>query len=205
MLEAVISGIVLGLTLAMLVGPVFFMLIDLSIKKGFADAVYLALGVVICDAVFVLLTYFGSGSLHLMQHFRLEVGWAGGVLMIGFGLVYLLRKPRVKTSELEMTENGSSPLKEAFKGFSLNLLNPFVALFWVGVAAGVSARGFSPFQMQIFYLVVLSTVFVTDLLKAKAATKMRRLMTPARLRNLHRISGLGLIAFGVRLIVKVTF
>lgn len=180
------------------------MLIDLSIKKGFSDAVYLALGVVICDAVFVLLTYFGSSSMEWMQRFRVEVGWVGGLLMIGFGLVYLLRKPRVNVAELEMPRNGTGPLMEAVKGFSLNLLNPFVALFWVGVAAGVSARGFSLYQIQIFYIVVLLTVFLTDLLKAKAAVRMRRFMTPARLRTLHRVSGLGLIAFGVRLIVKVT-
>lgn len=201
--EAVLSGIVLGLTLAMLVGPVFFMLIELSIKKGFADAVYLALGVVICDAVFVLLTYFSSTSLQLMDRFRLEVGWAGGMLLIGFGLVYLLRKPRIKATEIDLPNHDPSPLKEALKGFSLNLLNPFVALFWVGVAAGISARGFSPVQMQVFYLVVLSTVFLTDLLKAKVAVRMRRFVSPARVRTLHRISGLGLIAFGLRLIFKV--
>ncbi len=204
MWDALISGIVLGLTLAMLIGPVFFMLIDLSIKKGFTDAFYLALGVVLCDALFVLLTYLSSSSLQLMDRFRLEVGWAGGLLMIGFGLVYLLRKPRIRSGDVDLPDYASSPLKEAAKGFSLNLLNPFVALFWIGVAAGVAVRGYSEAQIHAFYIVVLSTVFLTDLLKAKVAIQMRRYVTPSRFRILHRISGFGLIAFGIRLIVNVT-
>jgi len=204
MWDALISGIVLGLTLAMLIGPVFFLLIDLSIKKGFTDAFYLALGVVLCDALFVLLTYLSSSSLQLMDRFRLEVGWSGGLLMIGFGMVYLIRKPHIRSKDVDLPDDVSSPLKEAAKGFSLNLLNPFVALFWIGVAAGVSVRGYSVAQLQVFYGVVLATVFATDLLKAKVAVNMRRYVTPTRFRVLHRISGIGLVAFGIRLILSVT-
>jgi small neutral amino acid transporter SnatA (MarC family) len=58
--------------------------------------------------------------------------------------------------------------------------------------------------MHAFYIVVLSTVFLTDLLKAKVAIQMRRYVTPSRFKILHRISGIGLIAFGIRLIVNVT-
>ena len=63
MTDPIISGIGLGLVLAMMVGPVFFARIQLSIDKGFVAAVLMALGVVVSDGIYILFAWFGSSLL----------------------------------------------------------------------------------------------------------------------------------------------
>ena len=103
MLEAVLSGISLGLVLALLVGPVFFMLIDTSINLGF------------------------------MKSYQTEIGIAGGILLVIFGLVNIFKKPHLKSTDIDLPDNSKSPLVDIVKGFMMNALNPFVLIFWIGV------------------------------------------------------------------------
>ena len=54
MQQAIQTGITLGLTLAILLGPVFFALIQTSISKGFLKGLFLAIGISISDSVYIL-------------------------------------------------------------------------------------------------------------------------------------------------------
>jgi threonine/homoserine/homoserine lactone efflux protein len=50
-MEIVINGIVSGIVLAFLIGPVFFTIIQTSIERGFTSGVLVAVGVSFSDAV----------------------------------------------------------------------------------------------------------------------------------------------------------
>lgn len=63
MMEAVKYGIGLGLFISILIGPVFFILINVSIKEGFRSAMYLDIGILLSDAVCILLSYLGMAAL----------------------------------------------------------------------------------------------------------------------------------------------
>ena len=49
-------------------------------------------------------------------------------------------------------------------------------------------------------MAMIGTVFLTDVIKAKLADKLRKVMTPVFIRNLNIVLGLVLIVFGGRLI-----
>ncbi len=206
MLEAIVSGLTLGFVLSLMVGPVFFLLIDTSIKKGFKRAIWLAVGVLMSDAFYVAITYFSSVASGVMNNYQWEIGWAGGVLLIVFGMVTILKKPHIKSSELDLAENGSSAWVEMLKGFLMNFLNPFVLIFWLGVSGSVSSgKSFTYMHTVIFFVAVLSTVFFTDILKAWTASKLRAFLKPSLLIWVNRVSGTGLFLFGVRMIYKMMF
>jgi len=205
MIEAILSGLFLGGALSLMVGPVFFMLIDTSLKAGMRPATLVATGVVLCDALLVAITYFSSASVQFLRNNELVIGWGGGILLMIFGLLNIFRKPHLKTKEsTPAVADAVSPLLFLFKGFSMNLLNPFVLVFWLGVAGLNMATGrFGSEQIAIFYLVVLLTVFASDLLKAWLAARMKTFLKPAFMHRIHVISGIGLFAFGFRLIYKL--
>jgi threonine/homoserine/homoserine lactone efflux protein len=202
MLEAVLSGISLGLVLAMLVGPVFFMILDISIRRGLRSAVFFAAGVALNDVFYVFITYFSSAALHVFNRFQVEIGVAGGVLLMIFGVFNFLKKPHIQAADLDLGEAGPGWMY-AGKGFMMNLLNPFVLLFWLGVSGAAGARlGTSYVHIVTFFSVAIVTVFLTDLLKAWAATRLRSLLRPSVLHILNRISGIALLLFGLRLCLK---
>ena len=58
-MEIVLNGIVSGIVLAFLIGPVFFTIIQTSIERGFWSGVFVAIGVSLSDAFYILVSYFG--------------------------------------------------------------------------------------------------------------------------------------------------
>ena len=204
MLEAIVSGVMLGLVLSLLVGPVFFLLIDTSIKKGFKRGVYLSLGVLLSDMFYIAITYFSSVAAGVVNNYKWEIGWAGGLLLMVFGIVTMLKKPNIKSADLDLSDNGSSGWVEVLKGFLMNLLNPFVLIFWLGVSGSVSSgNSFTYMHTVIFFISVLTTVFLTDVIKAWSASKLRDFLKPNLLIWVNRVSGFGLLLFGIRMIYKM--
>ncbi len=204
MLEAIVSGVMLGLVLSLLVGPVFFLLIDTSIKKGFKRGVYLSLGVLLSDMFYIAITYFSSVAAGVVNNYKWEIGWAGGLLLMVFGIVTMLKKPNIKSADLDLSDNGSSGWVEVLKGFLMNLLNPFVLIFWLGVSGSVSSgNSFTYMHTVIFFISVLTTVFLTDVIKAWSASKLRAFLKPNLLIWVNRVSGFGLLLFGIRMIYKM--
>ncbi len=202
--EAVLSGLSLGLVLAFLVGPVFFMLLDTSIKKGFKKAVVLAFGVVLSDAFFIGLTYFSSTAIGYLAEYKTEIGVAGGILLVIFGVVNFLKKPHVKSTEIDLPDDSKSPVVDITKGFMMNALNPFVLIFWIGVSGVVGAnQEFTDMHVVIFFGTALVTVFLTDVLKAWLASRLRSFLKPGLILLINRLSGAGLIFFGGHLLYKI--
>jgi len=206
MLEAIISGVTLGFVLSLLVGPVFFLLLDTSIKKGFRSAIFLAVGVLISDGLYIIITYFSSVAIGIMNTYQIEIGLAGGILLIVFGVITILKKPQIKSSELDLSSPNKSPFVDLIKGFAMNFLNPFVLIFWVGVSGSVSSgKSFSYTHTVIFFSSALATVFLSDLLKAWTASRLRTFLKPGFLIWVNRVSGAGLLLFGVRMLYKMYF
>ena len=65
MFGVIAHGLIVGLTLAFSVGPVFFGLIDTSISRGFREAAKFALGISLSDLLFATVASLGIGSLVL--------------------------------------------------------------------------------------------------------------------------------------------
>ena len=49
MIGPFLSGAILGLVLAMMIGPVFFMIVNTSLKQGFIPAALLAIGIMLAN------------------------------------------------------------------------------------------------------------------------------------------------------------
>jgi threonine/homoserine/homoserine lactone efflux protein len=206
MLEPILAGVTLGLVLAMLIGPVFFMLLNTSLKKGFKPAAYLAVGVMLSDAVYISIVYFGSKSIVLIQSNKAWIGIIGGVVLILFGIVTAIKKPVIQASSMELPDDSKTLLIDTGKGFMMNMLNPFVLLFWLGVAGTLTAKDhYTPALTFVFFTATLSTILGTDLLKAWLATRLKKIITPALLLWLNRISGLGLVLFGCKMLYNLFY
>ena len=89
------------------------------------------------------------------------------------------------------------------KGFVLNILNPFVWIFWfstVAVTAG-QMEG-NKLKVLLFFAIVLATSFGCDLLKAKGASFLKKFFNAKRIMIMNKIIGWGLVLFGLYFIVS---
>lgn len=202
MLTAFVSGIAIGLTLALLIGPAFFALMQLSLTQGARQAVWMCLGIAASDALYIALVSLGLSQISESPLFRMGLGYGGGLMLVGFGIASWLKKVHIHT-----VEGASPPRKKPLallgRGFLLNSLNPFTFFFWMGTVGGLTAR-LPQTNLGIylaFLLGVIGTVLGTDVAKVMAARQLRPWITSQRMTWLNRITGLALVVFGIRLLV----
>jgi len=195
-----IKGLFFGLLLSFLLGPVFFALLQTSIEKGFRAGMFMAIGVSISDSSYMFLTYTGVSFFSNSEEVKLILGFIGSVIMILFGLITFL-KPVPKKSLMSTQYESNNYVRKIAKGFFLNGINPFIFIFWLGVAGMVHIRlHYSFSKAALFYLGVIVMVLSADITKAFLAHRLRHLITTRFMKILNRAVGIALILFGFRLL-----
>lgn len=201
MIKALFEGILLGITLAFLIGPSFFALIQTSIANGFKSGLALAIGIFLSDLLCVFLAYLGASQLLYNSDNKVIVGIIGGIILIIFGMLNVIQKKTIEEKKIEIPKV-NLPLTIT-KGFFLNILNPFVIVFWVGSVSVVSSKYDFPLLIIAFFSGTLLTAFTTDILKSLIALKIRHILKPQLVIIINRIAGIVLILFGMSLIYRV--
>jgi threonine/homoserine/homoserine lactone efflux protein len=200
LLNAIGGGVFAGLLIAVMIGPVFFALLQVSIEKGFLIGLVFALGIVSSDAAYFLVAFLGLSQFERTQTVNEIMGFVGGGFLIGFG-IYLAMK---KVKEMKAADNAiyrTSLVKSYFKGFLLNSLNPSALLYWIMVVTAVHAQYEGDAEkIFAFFMATMIIVFSTDTLKAFLATKLKNVVTRTFMLWLNRISGIILMGAGAKLV-----
>ncbi|HAH60062.1 MAG: LysE family transporter [Lentimicrobiaceae bacterium] len=197
------EGMILGLTLAIMLGPAMFSLIQTSIHRGLYRGILLAAGIFLSDFALVLLCYLGALQVFGTERNYIMFGIIGGIILVIFGIVTFMRKVHIAEGNTLMTVKMPGPLTYIFKGFFLNFANPFVWLFWISVMVTVSSRsGGSPRDTEAFFAGALATIFITDILKVLIASRLKRYLKPKVLIFINHAVGIMLVIFGIYLVVR---
>jgi threonine/homoserine/homoserine lactone efflux protein len=200
MIEPILSGMTFGLVLAAMLGPVFFTLLQTSLHEGFKAGFFLALGVFISDATLITVCYSFASLINLLDDHSKIMAWVGGILLIGFGVYTFFNRIKLKD-----VDDNKKTVHAHFilKGFLLNLFNPAVLFFWLGVVGLVTVKeNYTKTHEIIFFGSTLLIVLSTDLLKCYVAQKIKKILQPNVMLWLNRIIGIVLVGFGVNMIIK---
>ncbi len=202
----------MGITLAFLVGPSFVSLLQTSINRGFYAGVQFAFGIVLSDITLIALSYFGALQFLGADHNQLRMGVIGGLIVIGFGVVTFTRRYHIASPvNVELgpkTERFFSGklFKYVSKGYFMNIFNPFLLIFWLGVMSLISSKyGIPSREIILFFSGTIAAVFSTDLIKCIIANRIKRRLTPKLLTMINRVVGVLLVAFGIALIIRVLY
>lgn len=209
MAEVIIKAIVTGFILSIMIGPVFFILLETSIRRGIRAALAFDAGVLISDIFYILIAYlfFSEVAALTEGENRGILQMVGGVFLVVYGVVTFFKKTNAQQAdELGNTINASRDYLMLFvKGFFLNIANPMVIFYWFSVmalGAKNTAHATMTGSMLIYILVLLTTFFSIDLLKIVGAKSLRRFVTDKVLRSLNQITGAILFIFGVVLFLR---
>ncbi len=196
-----IEGIILGLTLAVLLGPALFTLIQTSIQRGFRSGMQLAIGIFLSDIALVFLCIIGAMQIVSSDKNRLVFGIIAGMILIGYGVFTFLRQTALKRNGINAENDNPGWITYVLKGFFLNIANPFVWLFWMGVTVGItSSYGDDTKYVTTFFAGALFTILFTDLLKAFIAKKIKGFLKPQIVHRMNQFVGILLFFFGLVLI-----
>ncbi|WP_305982095.1 LysE family translocator [Roseivirga thermotolerans] len=198
-MDIVINGLLFGLLLSVLIGPVFFALIQNSIEKGFSSGLFMAMGIALSDSFYIVVTYLGVSQLVDNASFNIWLGGIGGSIMLVFGTIYLL-KPVPQKGLRQKHQESTKWFQQILKGFFLNGINPFVLFFWLGIISKVTLDfKYTNGEAISFFIVLIATVFMADVAKSYFATKLSQIVTPRFMKIMNRVVGLALLLFSVKL------
>ena len=205
----VIWAVVIGLFLSLIVnmGPAFITLVQTSLHRGFRTAAWFISGVILNDAMIISLYILTSVQVVMRSELEVTLFSIGaGIILVLFGIFTFRRKVEEKESLLEKRtneilekkENKPSWLLMLGKGFVINLLNPFVWIFWFSAVAVVAgSMGGRKVNTIVFFAIILGTTLTLELLKAWGAAKLKVFFNPKRTTIMNRCAGILLVVCGI--------
>jgi threonine/homoserine/homoserine lactone efflux protein len=206
MFHPLFEGMFLGLTVAIVIGPAMFALMQTSIKHGVKTAIFLAAGIFLSDMTIVVGSYFGASQLITDRYYHLILGIIGGSVLILFGLLTLIRRmPQTEQVEAvsEIRVKHPGPLPYLVKGYLLNIANPSLWVFWITSVVAINASyGGNDQKVALFFAGTLLMVLGTDILKAVLANKVKVASNPVVKMWVNRIVGVLFMIIGIFVIVN---
>lgn len=207
-MDLILKGIVTGFILSIMIGPVFFVLLETSIRKGVKAAIAFDTGVLLNDILYILIAYVFYNQVEQLSSGddNSVLRLIGGVLFFVYGIFTFFKKAQ----DIFIHEDGAEPatnikgyLLLGLKGFLLNLANPMIVFYWFSVmtlgSKDVTEEGTFT-AMIVFISSILITFFSVDLLKIFGAKSLRPLVTTRLLKGLNQLIGIVFVAFALVLI-----
>jgi threonine/homoserine/homoserine lactone efflux protein len=164
------EGLLTGLTLTMMIGPVTMIILKYGIQVNRVAGVWAAAGTWVSDLVFIVITYWLTASMtewleKPSVHFWLYVVSGLGLLIMGL-LMVKAKKDHLIEGEDDRQANYLSAFLE---GFIVNTLSPVTLLFWLSAAVFLHMQPIHPFW---YYIGVMLTLAGGDFTKAWLAPKI---------------------------------
>lgn len=199
------EGVMLGLTLSILLGPIFVALTQTGIKHGIKAGLSVGTGIWVSDILVISVGWFFIKQLDSMaKHpsFQLWMGMVGGIILITFGILSILNKH--KKDDQTKAFSARTYFGYFTKGFAVNFINPFTFVFWLGVMSTyVLGKGINGMETILLFGGIMATIVLTDSLKVILAKLIRSRMKHHHIILFSRIAGVMLIIFGITLFVRV--
>jgi threonine/homoserine/homoserine lactone efflux protein len=209
MVNDILAGLPWGLFLSFMVGPVFFILLETSITKGFRAAIVFDFGVVLGDIFFIAIAYLGSYRLIQSLKDKPALFIFGGIIMLAYGIISFVRlknEEKIDDEEIDRDIIKRNYGSLFIKGFLLNVINIGVLGFWLAVIISVGPKlEMQNSRMITFFTSVIITYLLIDCLKIVLAKQLKSKMTPTNIVKIKKGISIVLMVFGVALITQGWF
>ena len=197
---AIGGGLLLGMFMAISVGPTLFAVIRYSMNHSWKSGVAFVLGVSLSDIIFVTLANLAAPFLEVLHRYERILAYGGGGILIVVGVIGLVSKYKPQRPSQKLSTLGNGHYFRIFgSGFLINTINPGVIINWLTAVTIIATHG-TGYRLA-FFTACLTLVLGIDFLKVLLADSIRKRLTLRIVMYLNRISASILLAFGVIIIV----
>lgn len=210
MFKFFLGGILLGIVISFSLGPAFFSVIQTSIDKGMRHALFVSMGVIASDLFLIAVAFFGLIQLFKISSIQIIMGLVGGAVLCIFGVYTFRKKPelllrRSANYKTPITTNG--PLVYFSKGFLMNIINPFVWIFWISAVSSIihNINAQEAYRYVIvFFAGTLLTILTLDIIKILLASFLKKYLRLRVQLYINRFIGIILIVLGIIVFIRMT-
>jgi threonine/homoserine/homoserine lactone efflux protein len=197
-----------------MLGPAFFILIETSIKKGFKAAIFLDIGILLSDAIYLLAAFFVAEKINHWLTTNSFVKYIAGSIFVLLGIAYVYKNiiqiklknsqiKEVKEIETDTSKKIIYPFQLLIKGLGLNAINPGVLIFWIAASTyATNELKLGDFQLFSFFGITLLTMFIVDVFKIYFSSRLKEKLDNKVLSVIGILIGGLMVFFGVAICFK---
>lgn len=194
--EIVLYGFLTGMVMSIMLGTVFFALVQNSIDHGFKTGVLISLGVITSDILLISLSWFNAELIPEGSTTDWVVRLCGASFLLFYGFSNLFKKEIVafpKTKKMQVA-------KFVSMGFLLNVLNPGNYIGWLAITTQLqTVAKYSMSEAAFYFVGALSAIFMMECLISWGASFLKPYITARFLRLVNRLVGVLFIGFAIAL------
>jgi threonine/homoserine/homoserine lactone efflux protein len=197
-------GLLIGLSIAAVVGPMSVLCMQRTISHGFAFGLISGLGIATADAIYGSIAAFGVTAIAtLLVSVQSWVRLIGGGFLVYLGITSLLKPPAQQAAAAPRTATSYGSAYLATLG--LTLTNPLTILSFAAIFAGLGVVGGSGGSIGAALLVagVFSGSALWWCILTGGISLLRTRLTARWLRWINRLSGAVIALFGLVAIISV--
>ncbi|MDO9549742.1 MAG: LysE family transporter [Methanoregula sp.] len=195
-----IQGMIIGLTLAVPVGPIALLCIQRAVTDGRLHGIVSGIGVATADSFYAAVTFFGLtaiSGLIIAHQFSLRL--AAGVILIAVGVRIFLSVP----APLSVKTEHETYLKDYLSMVAIAIANPLTLIFFVAILPGFgvvylenSVFSASEFVGGVFFGSTLWWIILCG-----SIGSVRSRISTGHLQLINRLSGVLILCFGVGMVL----
>lgn len=199
MIQYILEGLGWGLVLAVSLGPIFVLLTQTAMDKGYKAGLGVGAGVWVSDFIYIYFCYRFVVTLESYANdpnIKFWVGLIGGSLLVIFGIFLIINKKTLNHETVPLT--AKNYLENFSKGFAINTFNPFTPVFWLTIVSTyVIGKGTNTTETMVIFITIMCVIIVSDTVKVLLAEYIRDRLRPIHLHYVAVTSGSFLILFGL--------
>ena len=182
--------------MSIMLGTVFFALVQNSIDYGFRTGVFISLGVITSDLILIVLSWFNSELITPGSTTDLIVRICGAIFLLLYGFSHLLKKEKASYPKTEKKQLA----KFMTMGFLLNISNPGNYIGWLAVTTQLkTVARHEVNEAALYFTGALGAIFLMECLIAWSASFLKPYITDQFLILVNRLVGVLFIAFAIAL------
>ncbi|MSN96515.1 LysE family translocator [Campylobacter sp. FMV-PI01] len=197
-MEEFLSGFVLGIGVAVPFGPVNILIMSYALRS-YKKAFIFGFGAMSCDIFYLLFSSVGLFKI-LNNEILLKIFAIFGVIFLLY-MAYEIYKNSNNVIEVDRNLKDGNNIKIFLRGFFINMLNPYVVMFWIGISATLVLADSGFAWARILGLIV--SIFAWITLFPLAIFKNSKLINQKIYKIISYTSALILIFFAFSLIYKI--
>ena len=195
-------GLLAGFLMSILLGVVFFLLIQAGIQHGVKKGVIIASGVIAGDLIFLSLAIsFTAAISDFLQKYQQSISWLGGLLLLAMGCWTWFKK-RSDSQENKEVKGLKSARDFFVKPFLINMLNPANAAWWLGLYSFPPASEFVFNQKLVFGAFAILALFSTEVGISAGAALLKNYIKEKWLKKVDKLVAVVMFLMGLNLLVR---
>ncbi|MFA4848098.1 MAG: LysE family transporter [Methanoregula sp.] len=195
-----IQGVIIGLTLAVPVGPIALICIQRAVTNGRLHGIISGTGVATSDSFYAAVTFFGLTAISgLILAYQFPLRLAAGLVLIVVGIRIFLSIP----APISVKTERETYLKDYLSMVAIAIANPLTLIFFIAILPGFgvvfhenSVLSASEFVGGVFLGSTLWWIILCG-----AIGSVRSHISAKHLRLINRISGIMIVCFGAGLLL----